>query len=157
MPQFSKRELTVLIVEDDEAVAKYLATVLKGLFKHIEMASTLAEGEERVHANHVDAVLLDLNLTNGRGLVPIERLRNQYPYLPIVVMTGGDATADQAMAKGACDFLHKTQMSPQAVFDAVVKSVARRETFRKMQSLNEAAKQLDDVLAEGKAVLEARK
>jgi DNA-binding NtrC family response regulator len=157
MPQFSRRDLTLLIIEDEEAVARYLVTVLRNLFKNIEVCATYADGEARVYANHVDAVLLDLNLTNGRGLVPIQKLREAFPYLPIIAMTGGDVTADEAMACGACDFLHKSEMSAHQVFDAVVKSVARRETFRKTAPLREAAQELDNAIREGRAKLQEAK
>lgn len=157
MPQFSRRDLTILIIEDEEAVSKYLTNVLKHLFANIEIACTLTDGEQRIFANHIDAVLLDLNLTNGRGLIPVERLRKAYPYLPIIVMTGGATTADEAMSSGACDFLHKTDMSPHGVFDAVVKSVARRETFRKMAELSAATQPLTQAIEEGKKLQESRK
>lgn len=156
MPHFSHRDLTILIIEDEENVARYLTTALKNLFKHVEVCSTYAAGEQRILTNHIDAVLLDLNLTNGAGLEPIRKLRKSCPFLPIVVMTGGDVTADEAMANGACDFLHKAEMSPHQVFDAVVKSVARRETYRKMADLNEASQEMSAAIEEGRAHLQEK-
>ncbi|MDE2100662.1 MAG: response regulator [Patescibacteria group bacterium] len=156
MPQFSRRDLTLLIIEDEEHVAKYLTTVLKNLFKTIEAVPSLKDGEQRLAANHVDAVLLDLNLTNGAGLGPVQRLRGQYPYLPIIVMTGGSTPADDCMSAGACDFLHKGSMSPHDVFDAVVKSVSRREAFRKLAEFDAASAHLGTAIEEGKAKLQER-
>lgn len=155
MPLFTKRQLTLLIVEDDEIVAKYLSTVLKDLFSMIEVVVSMRDAITRIAGNHIDVVLLDLTLTNGAGLTPIQKLRAMYPHLPIIVMTGGEVGADEAMACGACDFLHKTSMNVEDIFAAVVKSVARRRAFQQTAALSEAADQLTAIVEEGKAKIAA--
>ena len=156
MPAFTQRDLTLLIVEDEEHVARYLREALKNLFVHVECVESLTETKHRLSdasSRQVDCLLMDLNLTNGRGLIPIQEIRSKYPFLPIVVMTGGDTTADESMAAGACDFLHKTDMGPRAVYNAVVKSVARRKSFQIMAPMLTTAANVKAAIQEGKGEL----
>lgn len=136
------RDLRLLIAEDDGIFAGYLVDVLHGLFAQIDVLPSLAAVELRLAdvpsgRAHVDAILLDLTLEDASGLAPIHKIREAHPYLPIVVMTAGDVDAHRAIAAGACDFLHKTDVLPgggrdaaKLIFDTVVLSIAHRATLR---------------------------
>ncbi len=71
-------------------------------------------------------VLLDVRMPGMSGMALLERLRQQYPGLPIVIMTGhGDIEmAVRAMKLGAVDFVTKP-FSSQALLD-LIQDVLRR-------------------------------
>jgi two-component system response regulator AtoC len=56
-----------------------------------------------------ELICLDLNMPGLSGLATLERVRERYPSIPVVVLTADDSasTAVQAMKLGACDYLTK--------------------------------------------------
>lgn len=133
----TRRDLRLLIAEDEPIFSGYLEDVLNGLFAHIEVLPSLNAVEQRLGSGDIDAILLDLTLNDAAGLAPIHAIRKTHPYLPIIVMTAGDIAAHKALAAGACDFLHKNDILPgpgrdpaQLIFDTVAASVAYRATMR---------------------------
>ncbi|MHB8420786.1 MAG: sigma-54-dependent transcriptional regulator [Myxococcales bacterium] len=100
---------SVLIVDDDVAVAKVLTALLTqgGL-----AASTVASGEAALavlEARPVDLVVTDLRMDGMGGMDLLAESRRRYPEIPVVVLTahGTVALAVEAMKAGAADFLLK--------------------------------------------------
>lgn len=109
-------DLRVLVIEDDPLDYRILSDSLGALsVSRVELAraSRFAEGMARARNERFDAVLLDLNLPDSSGIETVEAARSQLPNLPVVVMTkeAGDATALEALRRGAQDFLVKSQFS----------------------------------------------
>lgn len=52
----------------------------------LHWVTTLQEGLDHLGKGEVDAVLLDLNLPDSRGVETVVRLRERAPSLPIVVL-----------------------------------------------------------------------
>lgn len=104
----------VLLVEDNPAEARLiremLADVAGGEFS-IDHVEKLSEALSLIQNQGADAVLLDLTLPDSRGLETIERVREQSPQVPIVVLTGldDDAIGVEAVKSGAQDYLAKNQ------------------------------------------------
>lgn len=107
--------LRVLLVEDSAADARFIVELLKeagpGAWS-VERAVTLAAAEERLVLGGIDAVLLDLNLPDGRGADVVGRVCHANPELPVVVLTGldDDAVALAAIHGRAQDYLVKGQV-----------------------------------------------
>ncbi|MFQ3619753.1 MAG: sigma-54 dependent transcriptional regulator [Spirochaetales bacterium] len=100
----------ILIVDDDELFVEYLKTVLEGFgFSNTRTAYRGKEALAIVENTECSLVLLDLLLPDISGLTILETLHNQYPQLPVVVITAKDKveTAVECMKKGAFDFLTK--------------------------------------------------
>lgn len=102
----------MLLVDDEELVCRYLATVL-------EQSSDLAVvGVEHDGAGAVDAtirlqpdvVLLDLRMPGVDGLLALERIRQLAPTAGVIVLTifDDDASLVRAMRLGALGFLSKS-------------------------------------------------
>jgi DNA-binding NtrC family response regulator len=102
-------KITILMVDDEPAVlfgyGRYFA---KTGYETAE-ALSLADARKAVQTRRFDAVLLDLNLPDGNGLDWIRSLREEYPDIAVIVITGqGDIpTAVEAMRLGADNFLVK--------------------------------------------------
>ena len=111
----TENEQSLLIVEDDPALAGYLASALgdKGFLVHTasDRAGALANLESETRFG---LVLLDLGLppapsTMEVGLALLEEILAKSPSMKVVVLTGQDenAAALEAVRRGAFDFLVK--------------------------------------------------
>jgi DNA-binding NtrC family response regulator len=100
---------TVLIVEDEPTPRSFLQQTLVDKGYGTVEAGTLAEAQSHIDLGHADVVLLDIQLPDGSGMRLLERLAQEQPGLPIIIITGfGDIeTAVDAMQAGAQDFLTK--------------------------------------------------
>jgi len=105
---------TVLIVEDQPAVAKALALLLDIHGIDADVAADPAEAQRLVANGDVDLVLQDMNFTPGatsgdEGVALFRRLRQIEPSLPIVLLTAWTSveTAVQMVKEGAKDYLAK--------------------------------------------------
>lgn len=120
----------MLLVEDDEAFAAYLRAALGAGDEPPELrrAADLADALATVERSASDAVLLDLNLPDSRGLDTLRALLAVAPHLPVVVLTGESDTelARDALQLGAQDWMVKGQLDPELVQRAVRYAVERK-------------------------------
>jgi FixJ family two-component response regulator len=99
----------VLILDDDAQVCRFLQTVLTSWGLVAEVLSEPQQALEVMGLNHYDLLLLDVVLPGISGIDLLPNIREAYPELKVIIMTG---YADQAMAidalrAGAFDFLEK--------------------------------------------------
>jgi DNA-binding response OmpR family regulator len=107
----------LLIVEDDEATAAFLADNLTADGFAVACASGAAEGVRAIEVRHPALVLLDLGLQGQpSGLDLLDRVRSADgmgsridPDVPVIVLTGrtGEADRVRGFARGADDYLVK--------------------------------------------------
>jgi two-component system KDP operon response regulator KdpE len=99
----------VLVVEDQVAVAEFVHDALTEIGYAVALAATAAEALARLVADDPDLVLLDLNLPDLPGLELLDRLRAEWPKVPVVILSGTDdpILARAAMARGAADYVTK--------------------------------------------------
>jgi DNA-binding response OmpR family regulator len=107
---------TLLIVEDDERTAEYLADNLLADGYRVAVASGAAEGIRQIEVRHPSLVLLDLGLDDGSGLVLLDRVRSADemtskidPDLPVIVISGRGSESDRvrSFGRGADDHVAK--------------------------------------------------
>ncbi|HKO54504.1 MAG TPA: PAS domain S-box protein [Thermoanaerobaculia bacterium] len=99
----------VLLVEDADADARAVESVLREYRFDVRRALRLSEALAALRSEHFDVVLADLGLPDSAGLATLDMLRNHAAAIPIVIMTGHDdeSTAVRAVAAGAQDYLIK--------------------------------------------------
>lgn len=111
-----ERDLHLLLVEDDEADADLIKTILSCAPKSIGLshAFTRREGEAIASAGGVDLVLLDLGLPESTGLSTLSNWQVSAPPSPVVVVSGDSrqGVIEGARQIGAADFLHKQSLVP---------------------------------------------
>jgi len=112
MPQewgfFMKVRRIFLINDDDSGHIAYKRFFSKSEYL-FTCSSTLKEAKAVVSSERFDAMILDLNLPDGQFIEWIPELRNAYPDMPIIIITGIDniPTAVKAIKFGAENFLAK--------------------------------------------------
>src|SRR4051794_25080165 len=103
--------LRILVVEDELDLRVYLDMALRCLGYKVELAQDGAEALECLQANGADiaAVLLDLVMPNRDGVDTLREIRQLYPELPVIVVSGAPSPLNivTAMKGGATDFLCK--------------------------------------------------
>ena len=121
----------VLLVEDNPAEARLirelLAETAPGTFS-IEHAATLGATLALLKDIAVDAILLDLTLPDSQGLQTVERVREQAPQTPIVVLTGveDDSLGVDAVKRGAQDYISKNRASADLLIRALRYAIERQ-------------------------------
>lgn len=99
----------LLLVEDDQALQKVLENFLHDEGFNTQVASTGSEALLKVDATLPDLVLLDLGLPDIQGETVLQRIRQKYPNLPIIVLTAKSKPNEVAagLNLGADDYLPK--------------------------------------------------
>jgi DNA-binding response OmpR family regulator len=99
---------TILLVEDDAAVAYMLSDVLTSSGYEVHQAATGAAARSLVERVHPDLIILDLVLPDDDGLVLCSVLKNMAE-LPILVCSGTQRRRDAflSLKLGADDFIAK--------------------------------------------------
>lgn len=98
----------LLIVDDDEVIQRLLMIAAQDLGWRPMGAGSGREALEKLHPG-IEAVILDHGLPGMNGIETLVRIREAYPTLPVIMLTGlNDAeTAVQALRSGAADYLTK--------------------------------------------------
>lgn len=116
---------SVLLVEDDEAIAEMLRDFFERDGYRFFHALTGEEAVERLRIRPVSAVLLDINLPGVDGVETCRRIR-EFARIPIIMLTARDTEVDKVLGleMGADDYVTKP-FSPRELM-ARVKAVLRR-------------------------------
>ena len=98
----------ILIVEDEEKIARFLELELIHEGYEIIKASDGRSGLEMAENNTIDLIILDIMLPELNGLEVLRRLRRTSD-IPVIMLTARDATMDKVagLDAGADDYLTK--------------------------------------------------
>ena len=100
---------TVLVVDDEQAVRESIAMILEYEKFSVVFAQDGPGALQRVAAGGIDLILLDIKMPGMDGMRVLQTLRESYPSLPVVMISGHGTieTAVEATRLGAYDFLAK--------------------------------------------------
>src|SRR3989338_5251496 len=100
---------TILIVEDDSGLQKYLKELLLDNGFSAQSASDGIQALNSISKSEPDLVILDLGLPNMSGEAVCMEIRKKYPDLPVIILTAKDAVSDivQGLNLGADDYMTK--------------------------------------------------
>src|ERR1700752_4650299 len=98
----------ILLVEDEQAIRKFLRTELSAAQYQLDEAATADQALKHAQQSPPDLVILDLGLPDMDGQEVIERLR-KWMTAPIIVLSGRDQDQEKirALDNGANDYLTK--------------------------------------------------
>jgi Response regulators consisting of a CheY-like receiver domain and a winged-helix DNA-binding domain len=106
----------VLVVEDDERTAAFLADNLRADGFRVAVAAEAGEAVRAIEVRRPDLVLLDLTLGETSGLSVLDRVRSADgigtridPSLPVIILSGraGEVDRVRGLGRGADDYVVK--------------------------------------------------
>ncbi|RKH11342.1 diguanylate cyclase [Corallococcus praedator] len=128
-----------LLLVDDEKIARNLYGDYLTAAGHIVTAvPTVADAKAALSAERFDAVVTDLILPGGDGMEVLRHVRERYPGVEVVVITGLDkvAPAVRAIKSGAAEYLVKP-VAPEALQHALRRALTTRDLMRENASLRQ--------------------
>jgi two-component system response regulator AtoC len=140
----------VLIVDDDRATSAGMADVVEEWGYEPEVADTVKTGWAAVSKLVPDVAIVDLKLPDGSGLDLLHRIKETYPDVSVVILTG-HATVDsavKALKVGAEDYVTKPVDLPR--LQVILKSVEDKQMMK--QEILELRRQLQKMGALGHLV-----
>lgn len=92
-----KKTLTgrILAIDDEEPILELLEDILTGVGHTVVTALSGSEAFEALENGHFDLVFTDVGMPDMTGWEVCERLREQRPSLPIVLVTGWGSALSQ--------------------------------------------------------------
>ena len=130
---------SILIIDDEPNIRRMVGALLVSEGYEVRDAADGATGLTRVAESCPDAVLLDLMMPGELdGLATLERLREQVPDVPVIMMSGraGLSDAVKATKLGAFNFLEKP-LTPEGVLLALASALELRRVRREARALRE--------------------
>jgi DNA-binding response OmpR family regulator len=100
---------SVLIVEDDPGVQKFLKELLLDNGYSIQIANDGIEAIEMIQKSQPDLVILDLGLPKISGEAVVREIRKNHPDLRVIILSAKDTINDvvQGLSLGADDYMTK--------------------------------------------------
>jgi serine phosphatase RsbU (regulator of sigma subunit) len=130
----------VLLIEDDDGDALLVEELLldAGVPFALNRARSLADARQSLA--DTTCVLLDLELPDSRGLQGVRWLREAWPNLAVVVLTGisDEHVGEEAVGAGAQDYLVKGQVDGFLLQRVVRYAVERQRAEETQRQLGEA-------------------
>lgn len=140
----------VLIVDDDRATSAGMADVVEEWGYEPELADTVKAGWNAITRLVPDVAIVDLKLPDGSGLDLLHRIKEQFPDISVIILTG-HATVDsavKALKVGAEDYVTKPVDLPR--LQVILKSIEDKQMMK--QEILELRRQLQKMGALGHLV-----
>lgn len=127
-----KKQIRVLMIEDSLGDARLISEMLRESRDEsikLEHAVRLSKGLERLSQEGIDLVLLDLGLPDSIGLDTLSKVREAFPDIPVICLTGleDEYLGYQAVQMGAQDYLIKIQVEPNLLYRSIIYAIERKK------------------------------
>ena len=135
MSNETKAACRVLLIDDDPAVCRDYARVLRRFNVGIETATDGRAALDRVVPGSFDAALVEIAMPGLDGIGVLRAIRDRDPDLPVVLMTGDPtlSTALKAIEYGAAHYLLKP-VDSDTLAEAVWRAVDLGGTMRRLRT-----------------------
>jgi two-component system response regulator HydG len=118
----------ILVIDDDESMRDSCRQALARKAGRVEVAGDGLTGLEILEKEAFDLVILDLKMPGLSGMEVLNRIKQEYPEVVVIVITGYATveSAVEAMKQGAYDFLPKP-FTPDSLRAIVERALNKRE------------------------------
>ncbi len=125
----------ILVVDDESPVRAMMGAALERHGYDVLFASGGREAFEILERTSCELVLADILMQDGNGLVLLERVHNQFPQIPVVMVSAVHDTsvAIDTMRRGAYDYLLKP-FERQHLLATVERALDHRHALQASQS-----------------------
>lgn len=125
----------ILVIDDEALIRESIATYLSDSGFEVMQAEDGPTGLKMVTRHDPEVILLDLRMPGMDGLEVLDKVTQQWPETPVVVVTGAGVLKDaiEAIRLGAFDFVSKPIIDMAILEHAVCRAVERRRLRRENQ------------------------
>lgn len=133
------KQIQVLLIEDNPSDATLLKKALTKTKTSIQVRLThlesVTDAITYLNENETDVILLDFSLPDSIGLNTFQMLRDRYPDIPIIILTGhtADDIAIRSLKMGAQDFISKSEMDGRLLLRSLRYAVERHQLQIELQ------------------------
>ena len=128
----------VLLVDDEAPWLRSLGMVLEGPggISNLMSCRDSRDVMDRIAANDIGLVLLDLTMPNLSGEELLGRIAEEYPEITVIILSGLNQieTAVKCMRLGAFDYLVKTA-EEERILDSVRRAIRMQELLRENREM----------------------
>lgn len=126
--------IRILVVDDEEQIARLLAGILRGAGHEAEYATDGLAALEKLKRARYDLLLTDLRMPGMDGLRLIDEAKRLSPGVDAVIMTAHASadTAVSALRNRVCDYVPKP-FSVSEIRNAIDKTILAREERRRKE------------------------
>ena len=129
---------SILVVDDSAIDRRVAGRVLEKSGWHVAYAADGALALERIAAAAPSAVVTDMQMPNLDGLALVEQIRERFPRVPVILMTGygSESLAIAALKAGAAGYVPKRTLAAElpAVVEQVLAASRTDERRHRVQS-----------------------
>lgn len=123
--------IKILIIEnnlDDYKLFKKMIAQVKETTFEMQHVADMKTGIQHLMKEHIDIVLLDLNLPDSKGLNTLKKLHSKVPEVPIIVLTAHkeEDLAVKAIREGAQDCFIKGQVNSSLLVRSIRYAIERK-------------------------------
>jgi len=141
------KSLNILIIDDDPIYRKLTGSILKDRF-NVFAAETPSVAFNLLNEQVIDFVLCDYRLPEMDGLDVLEKIKNNYPQIEVIIISdsGNMDTVIEAIRRGAIDYFKKP-FSPSDIWLSIEKSLKYRQlkqSYNTEKNINQHLKELVD-------------
>ena len=121
-------KIKVLVVDDEQDVAKALKVRLKANGYHVVLASDSVQAVMIANKEKPDLIILDIMLPGGGGFAVAERLKHSQMThsIPIIFLTGITGGEERAYQLGASGYVMKPYQ-PDALLETIQQALERNK------------------------------
>lgn len=144
---------TILIIDDEPGIRTVLTDILEDEEYHVLSAGDGLEGMDILRNETVDMVILDVWLPHKGGIDVLKEIKQTYPDLEVIVISG-HANIDmavKAVKNGAFDFMEKP-LSLDKVVTLVHNAVEMRTLKQENRKLRATLSQEDEMIGDCRAM-----
>ena len=128
-------EQTILLIEDNPGDSRLIIEMLKEITSfhcNLIIAETLKDGCMQMSKNHLDIILLDLNLPDSTGKNTFDTFIGIDKNIPIVLISGLEdlALSVELIREGAQDYINKNSLNGQLLEKTIQYSIERKKAER---------------------------
>jgi two-component system nitrogen regulation response regulator NtrX len=144
---------TILVVDDEASILRSVEGILSDEGFEVVSAGSGTEALEKIDQLIPDLVLLDIWMPGMDGIETLVKIKEAYPYLQVVIMSGHGniETAVKATKLGAYDFIEKP-LSMEKLLHSVRKALDYYQLEEEINLLKQKHKQKSNLTGHSKPI-----
>jgi putative nucleotidyltransferase with HDIG domain len=133
----------ILVVDDEPQIRVMLGSTLQKYGYEVQLAESGTQAMAALGLNAFDLVLTDIVMQGVNGIALLERIHEQYPSLPVVMVTAihDISVAIDSMRRGAYDYLLKP-FELEHLLQTVRRALEHRRTLEQSHNYQQSLEQM---------------